>query len=97
MSLPPGLAAAKRQNDLIRKHNLARHIPTDKQRLDFLDAQPVDVISLVTGGVIDVRNGGRGVRAAIDEHLHVPAEVPHEALAIGADLDPASLEQGDPA
>ncbi|GKS73711.1 hypothetical protein AVME950_02465 [Acidovorax sp. SUPP950] len=97
MSTPAGLAAAMRQNAIVRKQNLERHIHPDTARLDFLEAQGVDIIYLRGGRGIDVRNSGRGTRAAIDEAREMPTPVPREALAIGADLDPASLEQGDPA
>jgi len=69
----------------------------DTARLDFLEAQGVDIIYFSSGGGIDVRNSGRGARAAIDEVREMSMAAPGGAMAIGIDLDPASLEQGEPA
>ncbi|AVS68153.1 hypothetical protein C8245_23040 [Paracidovorax avenae] len=94
------MPAAQRANRRIQAERAAEDAsPSDAQILDFLDRHGVDAIYLRNGGCIDVRNSGGNVRGAIAEAMDAEREkrVPAEAAAVGAGLDPDSIEQGEPA
>ena len=49
-------------------------MPSDTEILDWLSAQGVDVISLINGGGIDVRNSNKSLREAIAEAIKEEAK-----------------------
>lgn len=94
------MPAAQRANRRIQaERTAAAASPADAQILDFLDRHGVDAIYLRDGGCIDVRNNGGSVRGAMAEAMDAEREklIPVEAAALGAGLDPESIEQGEPA
>ena len=70
----------------------------DAELLRWLLEQRVDFIGLHGGNGIDCANHPCGARAAlIEARQDAHTALPPSAVAIGADLDTNSIEQGEPA